>query len=43
MPTMKAVQTGAPGAIQVVDVQCTIPGPNDVLLRVRAAASAAPT
>jgi threonine dehydrogenase-like Zn-dependent dehydrogenase len=36
MPTMKSVQTGAPGAIEVVDIERPVPGPKDVLLRVRA-------
>jgi threonine dehydrogenase-like Zn-dependent dehydrogenase len=36
MATMKSVQTGAPGAVAVVDLECPVPGPDDVLLRVRA-------
>ena len=36
MPTMKSVHTGAPDAIDVVDLERPAPGPNDVLLRVRA-------
>jgi (R,R)-butanediol dehydrogenase/meso-butanediol dehydrogenase/diacetyl reductase len=36
MATMKSVQTGAQGAIEVVDRERPIPGPKDVLLRVRA-------
>ena len=36
MPTMKSVQTGAPGAIDIVDLERPTPGPDDVLLRVRA-------
>ncbi|GAA4724046.1 zinc-dependent alcohol dehydrogenase [Phytohabitans rumicis] len=33
---MKSVQTGAPGAIAVVDIERPAPGPRDVLLRMRA-------
>jgi (R,R)-butanediol dehydrogenase/meso-butanediol dehydrogenase/diacetyl reductase len=36
MATMKSVQTGARGAIEVVDVERPAPGPRDVLMRVRA-------
>jgi len=36
MPTMKSVQTGASGAVAVVDLERPVPGPRDVLLRVRA-------
>jgi len=36
MPKMKSVQTGAPGAIEVVDLERPAPGPKDVLVRVRA-------
>jgi (R,R)-butanediol dehydrogenase/meso-butanediol dehydrogenase/diacetyl reductase len=36
MPTMKSVQTAAPGTIEVAEIQRPAPGPRDVLLRVRA-------
>jgi len=36
MPTMKSVQTGAPGAVDVVDLERPVPGPRDVLQRIRA-------
>jgi len=36
MATMKSVQTGAPGSIDVVDIERPLPGPRDALLRVRA-------
>jgi (R,R)-butanediol dehydrogenase/meso-butanediol dehydrogenase/diacetyl reductase len=36
MATMKSVQTGGPGAVAVVDLERPDPGPDDVLLRVRA-------
>jgi len=36
MQTMKSVQTGAAGAIEVVDLDVPAPGPDDVLVRVRA-------
>jgi 2-desacetyl-2-hydroxyethyl bacteriochlorophyllide A dehydrogenase len=36
MTTMKSVQTGAPGSIDVVDIERPLPGPRDALLRVRA-------
>jgi len=36
MPTMKSVQTAAPGAVEVVDLERPMPGPKDVLLRIRA-------
>ncbi len=36
MPTMKAVQTAGPGAIDVVEAERPVPGPRDVLIRVRA-------
>jgi NADPH:quinone reductase-like Zn-dependent oxidoreductase len=36
MPTMKSVQTAAPGTIEVTETRRPVPGPRDVLLRVRA-------
>jgi 2-desacetyl-2-hydroxyethyl bacteriochlorophyllide A dehydrogenase len=33
---MKSVQTGVPGTIDVTDIERPVPGPRDVLLRVRA-------
>src|SRR5438046_3138835 len=33
---MKSVQTAAPGAIRVVDIDHPVPGPDDVLVRIRA-------
>jgi (R,R)-butanediol dehydrogenase / meso-butanediol dehydrogenase / diacetyl reductase len=33
---MKSVQTAAPGTIDVVDIERPVPGPRDVLMRVRA-------
>jgi (R,R)-butanediol dehydrogenase / meso-butanediol dehydrogenase / diacetyl reductase len=36
MPTTKSVQTAAPGAIEVTQTGRPVPGPADVLLRVRA-------
>ncbi|MEU6198883.1 zinc-binding dehydrogenase [Streptomyces sp. NPDC047061] len=36
MATMKSVQTGGVGRIEVVDVERPVPGPRDVLLRIRA-------
>ncbi|MEW1779800.1 zinc-binding dehydrogenase [Streptomyces sp. NPDC086777] len=36
MTTMKSVQTGGVGRIEVVDVERPVPGPKDVLLRIRA-------
>ena len=36
MPPMRSVQTGAPRAIEVVDLELPTPGPKDLLLRVRA-------
>lgn len=36
MPTMKSVRTAAPGVIDVVDLERPVPGPGDVLVRVRA-------
>ncbi|MEU6511578.1 zinc-binding dehydrogenase [Streptomyces sp. NPDC046942] len=36
MATMKSVQTGAPGQIELVEVERPHPGPKDVLVRVRA-------
>lgn len=33
---MKSVQTAAPGTIEVAEIQRPVPGPRDVLLRVRA-------
>jgi threonine dehydrogenase-like Zn-dependent dehydrogenase len=37
MPAMKSVQTGTtPGAIEAVELERPVPGPNDVLVRVRA-------
>ena len=36
MSTMKSVQTAAPGTIDVVDIERPVPGPRDVLVRVRA-------
>jgi len=36
MPTMKSVQTAAPGKIEVAEIERPVPGPRDVLLRVRA-------
>ncbi len=33
---MKSVQTAAPGAIRVVDIDRPVPGPHDVLVRIRA-------
>ena len=36
MTTMKSVQTGPPGTIEVVDVERPAPGPRDVLVRIRA-------
>jgi (R,R)-butanediol dehydrogenase / meso-butanediol dehydrogenase / diacetyl reductase len=35
MPTMKSVQTAAPGTIEVTETRRPVPGPRDVLLRVR--------
>ena len=35
-PTMKSVQTAAPGTIDVVDIERPVPGPRNVLVRVRA-------
>jgi hypothetical protein len=34
MPTMKSVQTAAPGTVQVGEIECPVPGPRDVLVRV---------
>jgi (R,R)-butanediol dehydrogenase / meso-butanediol dehydrogenase / diacetyl reductase len=36
MPTMKTVQTAGSGVIGVVQVERPVPGPQDVLMRVRA-------
>jgi (R,R)-butanediol dehydrogenase/meso-butanediol dehydrogenase/diacetyl reductase len=36
MPTMKSVQTAAPGTIEVAQTERPVPGPRDLLLRVRA-------
>ena len=36
MPTMKSVQTAAPGTVEVVEIERPVPGPRDVLVRVRA-------
>lgn len=36
MATMKSVLTGAPGTVEVVDVERPVPGPGDALVRVRA-------
>ena len=36
MPTMKSVQTAAPGTVQVTEIERPVPGPRDVLVRVRA-------
>jgi (R,R)-butanediol dehydrogenase / meso-butanediol dehydrogenase / diacetyl reductase len=36
MPTMKTVQTSRSGVIEVVEVERPVPGPRDVLMRVRA-------
>ena len=36
MPTMKSVQTAAPGTVQVTEIEHPVPGPRDVLVRVRA-------
>jgi (R,R)-butanediol dehydrogenase / meso-butanediol dehydrogenase / diacetyl reductase len=36
MPTMKSVQTGAPGTVQVTEIDRPVPGPRDLLVRVRA-------
>ncbi|MFC3572229.1 zinc-binding dehydrogenase [Streptomyces yaanensis] len=36
MATMKSVQTGAVGKIDVVDIERPVPGPKDVLMRIRA-------
>ncbi|KOU57052.1 theronine dehydrogenase, partial [Streptomyces sp. MMG1533] len=36
MATMKCVQTGAVGKVDVVDVERPVPGPKDALVRIRA-------
>ena len=36
MATMKSVRTGGVGRIEVVDTERPVPGPKDVLLRIRA-------
>ncbi|SOD90752.1 zinc-binding dehydrogenase [Streptomyces sp. Ag109_G2-15] len=36
MATMKSVQTGAVGRVEVVDVERPVPGPKDVLVKIRA-------
>ncbi|WP_405735269.1 zinc-binding dehydrogenase [Streptomyces sp. NBC_01537] len=36
MSTMKSVQTGAQGTVDVVDIERPVPGPKDALLRIRA-------
>jgi (R,R)-butanediol dehydrogenase/meso-butanediol dehydrogenase/diacetyl reductase len=36
MPTMKSVQTATPGTIEVAETGRPVPGPRDVLLRIRA-------
>ena len=36
MPTMKSVQTAAPGTVQVAEIERPVPGPRDALVRVRA-------
>jgi (R,R)-butanediol dehydrogenase/meso-butanediol dehydrogenase/diacetyl reductase len=36
MPTMKSVQTAAPGTIEVAETGRPVPGPRAVLMRVRA-------
>jgi (R,R)-butanediol dehydrogenase / meso-butanediol dehydrogenase / diacetyl reductase len=36
MRTMKSMQTAAPGTIEVAEIERPVPGPRDVLLRVRA-------
>jgi (R,R)-butanediol dehydrogenase/meso-butanediol dehydrogenase/diacetyl reductase len=36
MATMKSVQTGVVGTVDVVDVERPVPGPRDVLMRIRA-------
>jgi NADPH:quinone reductase-like Zn-dependent oxidoreductase len=33
MPTMKSVQTAAPGTVQVAEIERPVPGPRDVLVR----------
>jgi 2-desacetyl-2-hydroxyethyl bacteriochlorophyllide A dehydrogenase len=36
MKTMKSVQTGAAGTVEMVEIERPVPGPTDVLVRVRA-------
>ncbi|MER5177384.1 zinc-binding dehydrogenase [Streptomyces sp. NPDC002896] len=36
MATMKSVQTGAVGTVDVIDIERPVPGPKDALLRIRA-------
>lgn len=36
MATMKSVQTGPVNAIDIVEVERPVPGPKDVLMRIRA-------
>ena len=36
MPTMKSVQTAVPGTVEVAEIERPVPGPRDVLVRVRA-------
>jgi len=36
MPTMKSVRTAAPGTIKVAEIQRPVPGPRDLLVRIRA-------
>jgi NADPH:quinone reductase-like Zn-dependent oxidoreductase len=43
MPTMKSVQTAAPGTIKVAEIDCPVPGPGDVLMRVVVNPQAAPS
>jgi NADPH:quinone reductase-like Zn-dependent oxidoreductase len=36
MPTMKSVQTAAPGTVEMAEIERPVPGPRDVLVQVRA-------
>jgi (R,R)-butanediol dehydrogenase/meso-butanediol dehydrogenase/diacetyl reductase len=36
MPTMNSVQTAGPGTIEVAEIERPVPGPRDILVRVRA-------
>jgi len=42
MPTMKSAQTAGPGTVEMAEIDRPVPGPRDVLVRVRACGISAP-